>query len=333
MKGLIKLISISEKYFNNSKLTFKSSAETDFVSQGDKALNENRLNAALSSYQKALEESPDNEKVNRKLGKAYFRLKDYKNAEENFNKYLEKNPDDVDCLIELGETKQQQGLYKKAAENFEKAYELDKTNDLAKRSLMSAQNYNLGLYAPEKAFREKVEYAKKNLQDAVNLTVKYLGADYMKELSDVSFQFGKTSTMSGTSNIAQYENAAKSITVSDSYIYAAPEVIAAYTIHESIHGHDKDAYTSIREEQDAYEAAAKYWIKNSKGIKDPEMDYAAGLYKKSPASLRERVEEIYTLRDPSIAKTSPNHPPAKKNHLLKRSNAASQSLSEYSIIA
>ena len=42
------------------------------------------------------------------------------------------------------------------------------------------------------------------------------------------------------------ENAKKAITVSNAYIYAAPEVIAAYLSHESVHAHDHDPYTSVR---------------------------------------------------------------------------------------
>ena len=64
------------------------------------------------------------------------------------------------------------------------------------------------------------------------------------------------------------------------------------------------------------------------------MDYAAGLYQQSPSALDNRVEEIYTLRDPSIAQTSPNHPPEKLFHFnpLKK-KAASQSLKQYDVIA
>ena len=65
------------------------------------------------------------------------------------------------------------------------------------------------------------------------------------------------------------------MTVSEKYKYAPAQLIAAYIIHESVHAHDKDSYTSIREEQDAYKIATEFWIANSKGVEDPEMDYAA----------------------------------------------------------
>ncbi len=316
-------------------VNFKGSDVSGLIQEGDKALNENRFSDALKSYQEANNQNPEDYSIYRKLGKAYYNLKDYKNADENFKKYLEKNPDDADCLIELGASRQKQGLYQLALQDFEKAYELDNSNDLAKRNILTTKNNLLSVYAPERAYREKTQYAAENLKAALDMTVNYLGADYMSKLKDVTIQFGKTSEMGGTPNIAQYENSKNSITVSDSYIYAAPEVIAAYTVHESIHAHDNDPYTSIREEQDAYEAAAKFWIKNSNDIKDPEMDYAAELYKKSPSSLKDRVEEIYKLRDPSIAETSPNHPPQKGFKFFKSSkkSAASQGIKSYDIIA
>ena len=140
--------------------------------------------------------------------------------------------------------------------------------------------------------------------------------------------------LANTINIAQYENHKKAITISNSYIYAAPQVIAAYLSHESVHAHDNDSYTSIREEQDAYQVAAKFWMKNAGGIKDPEMDYAVSLYQQSPSKLNDRVAEIYKLRDPGIAETSPNHPPKKLFHFnMSKTKAASQSIKSYDVIA
>ncbi len=314
---------------------FGSSDVSDILSKGNKALNENKFSEAMKYYNQALNKNPDEIKTYRQMAKAQFGLKDYVNAEKNFKIYLEENPDDSDILIELGETQRQMGHYHKALNTFQDAYKLDKSNDLAKRSLLTTKNDILAVYSPDRARKEKEAFAQKNLQDALKMTVDYLTPKYMNELKDVKFQFGKTASMGGTGNIAQYENSKKSITVSNSYIYASPQVIAAYLSHESVHAHDNDPYTSVREEQDAYEVAAKFWIKNSNGVKDPEMDYAAELYKKSPDTLKTRVAEIYTLRDPYISETSPNHPPKKLFHwgTTDKSHAASQSIRTYDIIA
>ncbi len=307
---------------------------SDIVAKGDKALNENKFEEALQSYTKANRLDPSNNKVYRKLGKTYYHLKDYNASEMHYKTYLENAPEDVDAWIELGHSQRMAGYYQKAVDSYKQASKLDSANDLAKRSLMEAQNDMLAIYFPQQAEQEKREYAAKNLQDALNLTISYLTPSYMKDLEDVKVMFGETASMGGTANIAQYENYKKTITISNDYIYASPQVIAAYLTHESVHAKDADPYTSIREEQDAYDIATRFWINNSKGIKDPEMDYAAGLYTQSPSTLSNRVAEIYKLRDPSIAETSPNHPPDRPFHFAtRREKAASQAIKSYDVIA
>ncbi len=314
--------------------SFAGSDVSDIVTKGDEALNENKFDEALKCYKEANQKNPDESKIYRKMAKAQYNLKDYSSAIKNYEIYLEKEPDDSEAWIELGETQRQSGFYQNAQASFNKALEIDPSNDLANRSILETKNNILSLYYPKQAQAQKNRYAADNLKAALNMTVQYMTPEYMKDLEDVKIIFGKTSSMGGTSNIAQYENSKRTITVSDSYIYAAPQVIAAYLAHESVHAKDKDAYTSVCEEQDAYEIAAKFWIQNSNGVKDPEMDYAVDLYKQSPSSLKNRVEEIYTMRDPSISKTSPNHPPDKIFHFNKpKSSAASQSIKQYDVIA
>ncbi|MBQ8887772.1 MAG: tetratricopeptide repeat protein [Candidatus Gastranaerophilales bacterium] len=336
----IKPYSVSNSYslrnntLNKSVQSFAGYDVSDLLSKGDDALNNNKFDEALKYYQEANQKNPDELQTYRKLGKTYFNLKDYATAEKNFETYLASKPEDIDTWVELGESQRQHGLYQKALASFQKAQSLDSANDLANRSILETKNNILSIYNPERAKSEKQAYAAQNLRTALNMTVNYMTPEYMKELEDVSIQFGETATMGGTSNIAQYENYKKAITVSNSYIYASPQVIAAYLTHESVHAHDKDPYTSVREEQDAYQIATKFWIQHSNGVSDPEMDYAAELYTKSPTTLSKRVAEIYKLRDPDIAETSPNHPPKKLFHLnpTKR-KAASQAIKTYDVIA
>ena len=314
--------------------SFCASDVSDILAKGDRALNENKFQEALESYKKANQLNPGNNNIYRKLGKTYYHLKDYQASEKNFKTYLENAPEDSECWIDMGQTQKMAGYYQKAIDSFKQASKLDSSNDYARRCMLETQNDMLAIYFPQQAEQEKNEYAAKNLQEALNMTINYLSPAYMKDLQDVKVMFGETASMGGTSNIAQYENYKKTITVSKDYIYASPQVIAAYLTHESVHAKDADPYTSIHEEQDAYEIATKYWIDNSNGIKDPEMDYAASLYVQSPSTLRSRVAEIYKLRDPSIAETSPNHPPDKLFHFsTKKSNVASQSIKEYDVIA
>lgn len=325
----------NRNYMNlNKHVSFSGTDVSELLKQGDSLLNSDKASDAIAVYNQALKMDPDNVSINRKLGKANFHLKNYAESEAHYKKYVEQNQQNAEAWIDLGEAQRQNGFYKAAKESFEIALQLEPDNNLAKRSILETENNFISCFSPLDAYEAKNRYAQQNLQKALQMTVDYMTPEFMQGLSNVQIKFGETASMGGTSNIAQYENGIKTITISNAYKYAAPQVIAAYLVHESVHAKDADAYTSIREEQDAYEVATKFWIQNSNGVKDPEMDYAADLYKKSPDALKNRVEEIYLMRDPDIAKTSPNHPPQKKFHFVKNSSkAADQPIKEYSAIA
>lgn len=328
----IKKPSFSKQLIENGALS--ASKISMLIENGNKLLNENKNKEALNVFKEAQTINPNNSEIDKKLGKTYFKLEDYNLSTEHYKAYISKNEKDDEAWIDLGISQRKAGFYGEALKSFRKAKEINPKNDLANREILETENSILAIYAPNKAFKEKQAQATTNLREALNLTVNYLGANFMKDLADVQVLFGETASMGGTPNIAQYENYKKTITVSNAYAYASPQVIAAYLVHESIHAKDKDAFTSVKEEQDAYETATKFWIENSQGIEDPEMDYAAELYKQSPDSLKTRVAEIYQMRDPDIAQTSPNHPPTKKFHWGKPDKeAASQNLKTYEIIA
>lgn len=338
MIGLNSVIS-RNNYITGRNVSYRSqnfgadSAEM-ILKKGDKAYNENRMDEAVKYYSDAKILEPDKAVICRKLGKCYSHLKQYEKAEAEYNEYLKQVPDNIDAIIEAGQVQRSNGKYLMAINTFKRALSAEPGNDLAKRCKLEAENDMLAVFYPQRALNEKNMQAYKTLSEALSMTVQYMGEKYMKHLADVQIKFGNTASMNGTANIAQYENYKKTITVSNSYVYASPQVIAAYLVHESVHARDKDAYTSIREEQDAYETATKFWINNSNGVNDPEMDYAADLYKQSPEKLKSRVAEIYRLRDPEIAETSPNHPPHKFfNKNLQMRKTASQTLKEYGTIA
>ena len=234
-------------------------------------------------------------------------------------------PKDVETITLLGETYKQSGYYGLAIKNFEESLNLDKSSDYAKRNLEETKNISCSIYNPHLAIAQKKAQAQKNLDEAIAIAKNYLPKGYMKDLADVCVVFDTTNEMGGRSNIAQYEHAKRKITVTGDYIWANPRIVSAYLVHEFVHAKDNDPYTSIREEQDAYEEAAKFWLTkhptdSNTPVKDPEMDYVGALYSQSPQALKDRVAEIYKLRDPKISKTSPKHPP--------RSTAAATSLDE-----
>lgn len=306
--------------------------------QGNTFLQVNELEKAIECYKKAISLSPDYADAYYNLGKAYHLSKKYDEAAAAFEKAKEYNPDDVETLVLLGECYRATGKYSNAFKNFEKALALDPASDYAKRNLEETKNLQLSIFHPEEAYKQKKEQAQKNLNEAISMVKEFLPSGYMKDMSDICVVFDNTDSMGGRNNIAQYEHAKRKITVTGDYIWASPKLVGAYLRHEFVHAKDNDPYTSIHEEQDAYEEAAKFWkakhFENGIQVKDPEMDYVLELYNKSPQDLKNRVAEIYKLRDPGISKTSPNHPPLKTAAASTLTeSAASQALKHYDIIA
>ncbi len=157
---------------------------------------------------------------------------------------------------------------------------------------------------PDRASQLSTEQSRQNLNEALRLVINSTSPEIIDRVKDINYSFDKTDSLSGHPNIAQYEDRNRNIKVTEDYKWAAPEIVAAYLKHENIHGSDKDGFTSVREEQDAYEESIKFWLNNNKGIKDPELDYAAQLYNQSPQTLRNKVAEIYRSRDKSIPEYS-----------------------------
>lgn len=309
-------------------------ASQDLIQKGNGYLKTNDFDNAIDCYTKAIEQRPEDKDTYFSLGKAYKGKEDYKNAINYLEEYVKAKSSDIDANIMLGECYDKAGLYTKAKDQLSKVVSMDPANDLAKRDILETENNLLSCYDPISAMKQKREQSINNLNQALTMVKDYLPTGYLKDMGDISIVFDKTSKLGGTSNIAQYENAKKKITVTDSYVYAAPQIIASYLVHEFVHAKDKDSYTSITEEQDAYKSAAEFWKENSKGIEDPEMDYVADLYKQSPATLDARVAEIYKLRDPKIATVSPNHPPGTQNIANSPLNPDSgQPLKDYDVIS
>ena len=78
--------------------SFSAVDVSDYIAKGDMALNENRLNDALNSYNQAIQKNPNESVLYRKLGKTYFQMKDYESSETNYKKYIEKNSNDADAF-------------------------------------------------------------------------------------------------------------------------------------------------------------------------------------------------------------------------------------------
>lgn len=304
------------------------------ANDGKNLLMANRYDEAINKFQASLKADNSNLQAHFDMARAYTYKKDYKNAVLAYNNYLDQKPDDFEAITMQGECYKSLGLYKQAQNNFQKAIKLNPKYDYALRNLKESKNYEKFIFNPEQAYLEKEKQAQQNLQMALNYAKNYFPKGYLSSLKNVNITFDKTSSLGGRANIAQYEYSKQKISITDDYVWASPEVVGAYLIHECVHAKDNDPYTSIREEQDAFETATKFWLKNSKGIQDPELDYAAELYSKSAQDLANRVEEIYKARDPEIAMTSPNHPPCTTNAATNLTlTSCSAPIRSYDVIA
>lgn len=280
-----------------------------YKEQGYKFLQVRQFDRAIAAYKKALEQNPNYAEAYYELGKTYEQMGDYSNAIFALNKQLHIDPNNFDGLALLAETYKKNGQFALATKTLEKALNLNYNNDFIKRNLEEVKNYALASSNLMGSYNLKKDQAEKNLREAILIAKEHMSKASLKKLSDINIKFDETAKMSGVPNLAQYEHKARTITITKDFIYADPKLIAAYLLHEFVHAEDNDPYTSIQEEQDAYRVQAQYWIKNSKEVKDPEMDYVAELYSKGKIELDDRVAEIYKQRDPDIAMTSPYHPP------------------------
>lgn len=319
----------------NEPLASASVAECEkYRLKADEAQKQGYFDKAINLYKQALMYNPDDYDTNLNLAKTYKLNGDDKNAIPYFEKVEKANPADLENITILGECYKNIGQYKNAERHFLKVLKQDPNYDYANRNLLDTQNLMLACYNPSLAYKERQAAATQNLNTAISMATSFLPKNVVKNIQDVTITFAKTAKMGGRSNIAQYEHNSpdgRKISVMDDYTYANPVIVATYLTHEGIHAADKDPYTSIREEQDAYRVQAEFWVKNAKNIEDPEMNYVADLYKQSVKSLDNRVAEIYKLRDPNIAEVSPNHPPGTKMAAAAAMNS-NQPLKAYDII-
>lgn len=306
----------------------------DFAkTKADECMNNGDFEKAIQYYKQSLNNNPDNPNTHLNIAKSYNYSARYKEAIPHLEKYLQYKPDDIENITLLGECYKKSGMLSKSMEYFNRALAIEPHYDYARRNLLDAQNLLLSCIDPVRARQERYNDGVKNLTEAVKIAKSFFPKGYTDDMKDLTVSFNKTSKMGGRSNIAQYEHNKRKISVTDEYTYADPKLTGAYLIHEFVHGKDNDPYTSVREEQDAYRVQAQYWVNNVKDVYDPEMDYVADLYNQSAQNLDNRVAEIYKLRDPGIAETSYNHPPAKKKaSAYSLSNSNVKPLRAYEII-
>lgn len=280
-----------------------------YKEEGNNFARYGKYEAAIESYNKSLEYNPDFTDARFNLAKSYKTTKDYANAIKHYEILLKKTPKDIEVLTSVAECYLGDKQENKAKEVIIKALAVDEKYDPARRLDKKIDNARLAYFSKSAANQQELIQKHNNMKAALKLACNYFteSKSTIDDIYDIKFEYDTTSSLSGHSNIAQYENSKRRIVVTNDYTWAAPEVVACYLVHEIVHGRDKDPYTSIAEEQDAYRESVKFWESSSTGIKDPEMDYALKLYNKSPEELDKKVAIVYATRDGSIPLNSPNH--------------------------
>ena len=318
----------SSVYFAKSDTPVPPKA-LSYNEKGKKFSRKGDFDKAVAEFKKALEIYPNFSEAQMELAKTYKLKEDYPKAINEFDKYLKLEKNDSEAAVLLGDCYRQQGYYGKAIDIFGGVASKEPDNDYAQRLLKETQNQFYSIFNPEKGLKQLNKVKQDTINQAVSMAKEFLPQGFTNSLNDLDIKFDETQRLAGYANIAQYEHAKRKVAVSEEYTWANPKLVAAYLVHEFVHAKDNDAYTSVKEEQDAFRTQAQYWQKNGGNISDPEMDYILQLYKEAPEKLDDRVKEIYMLRDPRIPMTSPNHPPVG----LNRGVQASQALIKYDAIA
>jgi tetratricopeptide (TPR) repeat protein len=279
----------------------------NLTEQADAYLEQKRPAEAENSYKEAIATKEDYSSAYYGLAKLYKNSNNHQKAIQVYQQLLQVKPDEHEAKTLMGISYKKLGDYGSAKNCFQSVVSIDPKYDYAVRNLKEINNLILAKTNPALAEEQAEKQDNENLTRAIQLVKANTPQSIQDRVTDVNYKFGKTDELSGHQNIAQYEHNKRLITVTEDYKWAAPEVVAAYLVHENIHAADKDAITSVKEEGDAYNDSIEFWINNNNGIKDPELDYAAQLYKQHPHNLRGKVAEIYRSRDNGIPEVSPNH--------------------------
>lgn len=294
-------------YFSNAFL--KERLAHKLKEQGDDYANNSQDKKAIEQYKKAIKEVPEYISPYYNLARLYEKRGKIDEAITTYQALLVVKPDEVEAMTLMGLAYKEKKDYNSAKAILAQANHVDPKYDFASRTLKEINYILLAKHNPVEAEKLKQKTAEKNLKEALILVHKHAAPDLTRNLNSLAIVFDETDSLSGHKNIAQYENHNKKIVITSDYIWAAPEVTAAYIVHEAVHAKDRDGISSIKEEQDSYEASIKFWVTHNNGLKDPELDYAAELYRENPKKLRQKVGDTYRSRDGSMLEYSPYHTP------------------------
>ncbi len=121
----------------NKKETAKSAG--DRISEGKKYAAQNKMEDAIREFRAAKLLDPANLEANYELGLSYYKLKDFKRAEESLKTALKINSKDPRIYNMLGLIFERQGLFDDARKSFGEAMRLNKKFEEARFNLMNIE--------------------------------------------------------------------------------------------------------------------------------------------------------------------------------------------------
>jgi tetratricopeptide (TPR) repeat protein len=129
-----------------------------FLRQGDEALKKQSYQQALAYYEQALREHPEDPKVQSAVGRAYYHLQDYDQAEKLLKAAQALTPNDGIITFYLGMIAETKNDFAGAAESYAKFLAIDGNSPIApqiKGRLLYAQNEQMRNQVTEAVKNEK----------------------------------------------------------------------------------------------------------------------------------------------------------------------------------
>lgn len=296
---------------NPQALLQKIEAE-QFKNLGNEYRKAKLYNQAVSAYQSAIRVNPLYTDAYFNLAQLFAMMGQVPQGIKTLNALLTVDSNDHDARVLLGEYWERMGNTQEAKRRYMEVVEAKPDFDPARRRL----NYLLYLdqhrFYPETAqallktrYKEVLHHARELLKQY--FLIHHPNPVLQKLSQDILIVFEETQKTDESANIAEYDAYKKLIRVQPQMLFSTPNVVAAYLAHELVHALDEDPYSSILEEQDAYQALARFWGIYQGSDNDPNLDRAAALYQQSTDRLNQEVRRVYSIEDSAIPEKSPGH--------------------------
>lgn len=297
--------------------------------QGNNLRKQQRFLEAYQAYSQSIQANP-------RYTDAYFNLAQLNVVMGNLpagiqtlNQLLWIDPSDHTARVLLGEYWERAGNTQEAKKRYIEILNAKPDFDPAKRRL------NYLLYLDQKRFYPETADAllKAQYREITTKAHELMRQYFTKHQPNpvlaycadkIPLVFASTQSQGDSQNIAEYDPVQNVIRVEPFMLFSTPNIVAAYLVHELHHALDQDGLTSIREEQDAYQALAQFWSVFQGAENDPNLDQALRLYRQHPQVLAQEVSRVYSIQTPGMPLTSPGHGEPAKSALTQLAQSFAQ---------